>query len=313
MAEPQQQQAHNGPVVDTLDGFNVIACSTCGFRHILPIPTTQELIHIYRDDYYKTEKPLYIEDVSRDLDWWRLTYSDRYEEFARQLPEGRRRLLDIGSGPGFFLQYGQQHGWQVRGIEPSRQAAAHARSLGLDIVEGLLDHNSAPSLGHYDVVHMNNVLEHIPDPLTLLDLCYNLLDQDGLICAVVPNDYNPFQQALRDTCGFAPWWIAPPHHINYFDFDSLQQALERCGFEVFLRETTFPIDMFLLMGDNYVNDNTLGRACHVKRMNFERNLDRSGLNDVKRRLYQAMAQQGLGREIVLMGRKPPADENCRCK
>lgn len=303
MAEKQHQHPHHGPVVDSRNGYDVIACTVCGFRHIVPIPTAEELEKIYRNEYYSVEKPLYMEGMTRDLDWWRLAFRDRYDEFTLQLPPGRRRLLDVGSGPGFFLQYGREAGWQVRGIEPSRQAAAHARGLGLDIVEGLLDHDSAPGLGRFDVVHLNNVLEHLPDPLDMLKLCHDLLEPDGLLCVVVPNDYSPFQQALCEVCGFAPWWIAPPHHVNYFDFDSLQQTLDRSGFEVFLRETTFPIDLFLLMGENYVGDDALGRACHVKRMNFERNLDAAGLNDVKRRLYQALAGQGLGREIVLMGRK----------
>ena len=57
------------------------------------------------------------------------------------------------------------------------------------------------------------------------------------------------------------------------------------------------------MGDNYVGDDELGRACHVKRMTFEKNLAAAGLNDIKRKLYRALAAEGLGREIVLVGRK----------
>ena len=303
MAEERIWQQHQGPVVDTREGFEVIECRICGFRHIVPLPTAEELEQVYRNDYYRTEKPLYLEGTRRDLDWWRLVFSDRYEEFENLLPEGRRRLLDVGSGPGFFLQYGQEQGWHVRGIEPSRQAADHSREMGLEIVEGFLDKTTAPMLGHFDVVHMNNVLEHIPDPREMIDLCSHLLDPQGLLCIVVPNDYSPFQQALTAACGFSPWWVVPPHHLNYFNFESLENLLENRGFDIVARETTFPIDLFLLMGDNYVGDETLGRACHVKRMTFERNLSAAGLNPLKRQLYKAFSEQGLGREIVLIGRK----------
>jgi 2-polyprenyl-3-methyl-5-hydroxy-6-metoxy-1,4-benzoquinol methylase len=108
------------------------------------------------------------------------------------------------------------------------------------------------------VVHMSEVLEHIPDPRGILQIARSLLAPEGLICVVAPNGYNPFQYALRTACGYQPWWVAPPHHINYFDFDSLSQLLLNGGFEVVLKEAIFTIDMFLLMGDNYIGKDALG-------------------------------------------------------
>ncbi len=150
---------------------------------------------------------------------------------------------------------------------------------------------------------MSLVLEHIPDPAALLALAHGQLDDGGLLCVVVPNDFNPFQLVARDHLEFNPWWVAPPHHINYFNFSSLQKLLERCGFEVIHKEATFPIDMFLLMGDNYIGNDELGRACHGKRKMLELNLSRAGMAEIKRHLYQSLANIGLGREVVLIARK----------
>jgi len=61
--------------------------------------------------------------------------------------------------------------------------------------------------------------------------------------------------------------------------------------------------MFLLMGDNYVGDDRLGRQCHAKRMLFEQTLSKSGLSAMKRRLHSALAEVGLGREVVVVGVK----------
>jgi len=294
---------HKGEVVEKSGKFKVIDCESCGFKHIVPLPTVEELEETYKSEYYTKEKPLYVEKVAADLEWWKLGYRDRYEEFSRNLPETRRRLLDVGSGPGFFIQFGQENGWKVLGIEPSSLAAEHTRSLGLSVVEDLLDKKMVPELGRFDVVHLNNVLEHVRDPQEIIECCRKLLDDGGLICVGVPNDFNPFQKALQKSCKFKPWWVAPPHHINYFDFDSLEQLLIRNGFEIVVRETTFPIDMFLLMGDNYIGNDELGRICHKKRMAFEHNLEDAGQGEVRRQLYRQMAQLGLGREAVVMGRK----------
>lgn len=299
----REWQGHEGPVLISANGFDVIDCAPCGFKHIVAIPTEQELERSYRHDYYTQEKPLYIERYREDLDWWNVVYSRRYEILEQHLPGSRRRLLDIGSGPGFFLLNGKQRGWSVKGIEPSLQAAEHSRELGLDIENAFYSEQTASHLGAFDAINMSAVLEHIPNPGALLALVQRQLSAKGILVIVVPNDFNPFQIALRDHLGFKPWWVAPPHHVNYFDFASLSRLVERHGFEVVHEEATFPIDMFLLMGDNYVGNDALGRTCHSKRMSFEKALTHGGFGNVLAGLYTALAQQGLGREVVLFARK----------
>ena len=294
---------HNGPVLDSANGFDVIECGVCGFKHVIPIPSTDELEQVYRHDYYAREKPLYLERHKEDLEWWNLVYGERYDRFEQLLPSDHRRVLDVGSGPGFFLLHGKNRGWQTVGIEPSSQAATHSRELGLEIVEDFLSDASAKRLGQFDVVHMSEVLEHISDPARLLQLVHGLLGPGGLLCVVVPNDYNPFQVALRSVCGYRPWWVAPPHHINYFNCDSLGRLLARNNFCVVHQETTFPIEMFLLMGENYVGNDELGRQCHARRKSFEKNLAAAGLGDLKRDLYHKLSTMGIGREVLLISKR----------
>ncbi len=301
----KEWHGHVGPVLDAKNGFDIIECEICGFKHATPVPTEQELEEIYRHEYYTDEKPLYIEHFKQDLDWWNIAYGDRYDTFEAELPAGRRRLLDIGSGPGYFLKHGKDRGWDVLGVEPSARAAAHSRSLGLEIIEEFLDADLAERLGTFDAIHMSEVLEHIPQPAKLLGIAHKLLNPGGMICVVVPNDYSPFQQALRAAQGFEPWWVAPPHHLNYFDFESAEALLRKTGFEIVLREATFPIDLFLLMGQNYVGNDSLGRECHSQRKALDRNLAKAGMNDVKRKMYQALAELQIGRETCIFARKSP--------
>src|SRR3990172_12641761 len=303
MGNEKRWEEHQGIILDSVNGFDVMNCERCKFKHIVPIPTLEELETVYCHEYYSVEKPLYLERHKEDLDWWNLVYGERYDTFEEHLPQDQRCILDVGSGPGYFMLHGKQRGWQTTGIEPSAQAAAHSRKLGLNIIEDFLTDETANKLEMFDVVHMSTVLEHIPDPQTMLRIAYKLLNPGGLLCVVVPNDYNPFQYALRTACDYKPWWVAPPHHINYFDFDSLSQLFSKIGFEVILREATFPIDLFLLMGDNYVGNDAQGRECHGKRKAFEQNLSKAGMSSVKRALYRALAESGIGREAVVVGRK----------
>lgn len=163
----KEWSGHCGEVVKSVNNFDVIECQRCGFKHIIPIPTSEELEKAYQHDYYTQEKPLYFERHREDLEWWNLVYSERYEILERHLGEGRRRILDIGSGPGFFLLNGKNRGWQVKGIEPSMKAAEHCRGLALDVVTDFFSENTASGLGHFDAVNMSEVLGHIPDPAAI--------------------------------------------------------------------------------------------------------------------------------------------------
>jgi SAM-dependent methyltransferase len=302
MSKTKKWRGHVGTVCDLVGRYHVIECEKCGFRHIIPIPSRKELVSTYSKQYYSREKPLYLKRAREDLEWWNTVYSERYERLEKLLPRTCRRILDVGSGPGYFLLHGRQRGWITKGIEPSKQAVAHSRGLGLEIVEDFLTVRNAGRLGTFDVIHFSEVLEHVPDPKAMLEITKRCLAHKGLLHISVPNDYNPFQKVLREICGYKPWWIVPPHHINYFNARSLERLLVNSGFEVVMQTATFPIDAFLLMGDNYVGNDKLGRRVHQKRKTFEINLAKAGMSRLKRDLYSAMARLGIGREIEILAR-----------
>jgi 2-polyprenyl-3-methyl-5-hydroxy-6-metoxy-1,4-benzoquinol methylase len=295
---------HRGAVVDHANGYDVVACEACGFRHVLPLPTAAEQRAAYEEAYYRDEKPAYLERAREDAEWSRVAWEDRLSLFEDLLqPERNLRVLDIGCGPGWFLQVATERGWTTQGIEPSRQAAEHARGLGLDIVNAMFDESAAQRLEPADVVHLNNMLEHVADPIDLLRLALGHARPAGLICVGVPNDYNALQEAVRAS-GVPPWWLAPPHHLNYFDFDSLEALLKRLGLEIVETLTSFPMELFLLMGENYVGNDGVGRECHLRRKRFDLALEKAGLGAVRRKLYGALAKAGIGREAIIVARKP---------
>jgi len=284
---------HKGRIEGKFNEFEVIHCQLYDFKHVIPLPKPEELEKLYSEEYYSKEKPLYIERYVEDKEWWDINYDQRLTIFESYLQQKGRSLLDIGSGPGLFLKKGQELGWIVKGIEPSTQAVKYSREvLKLDIEENFLDVNLAKNLGQFDVVNLGEVIEHLSDPTEMLKIVNSMLHNGGLISIIAPNDFNPFQLLLENSCDYDPWSIAPPHHLNYFDKESLSKLLDRCGFEVVHNETTFPIDMFLLMGKNYIGNDDLGRSSHTKRMNFDVNMAKNPTLNAK--LEKAFADLDLG-------------------
>src|SRR5688572_12982956 len=311
-----QDGRHNGPRITHVKGHDIIECFDCGFKHALPLPDPAALEREYRDNYYADEKPNFIVHAGEDQSWFELAQNDRLEIFEKLLPasassseavghqKSRRRLLDIGCGPGFFLATAAKRGWNAHGIEPSRQAAAHARGLGPAITEGLFNKESVAALGRFDAVNLTNVLEHVPNPIAILEMAIGMVDSGGIVCVGVPNDFSPLQIAARGVLHTGDWWVAPPHHLNYFDFDSLGALMTRLGLKITERTTSFPMEAFLMMGENYTNDPALGRACHNKRKRFDFAFEAAGLKETRRDFYRAMAKLGLGREAVVIAIKP---------
>ncbi len=311
MTSDQLVQTHHGTSLGQYEAYTLLDCETCGFIHVNPLPTCETLKAVYDEQFYADDKPDYLLKEEKEHPYWcSALYQPRYARFESLLSvsgSSEKVILDIGCSGGFFLRYGQEHGWRVLGVEPGRQAAAYAREVSrIDVIEGYFQ--DLPLEAHqntYDVVHLRHVLEHLPNPQELCNLAYKVLKPGGLICIDVPNDFNPLQKLLQDELGYAPYWVAIPHHLNYFNRDSLTRLLHRYDFEVVSEEVSFPMEFFLLMGDNYVGNETLGQACHQKRMLFEQNLDMTPEGrQFRENLYAFLASQNVGRTITLYARKP---------
>ncbi len=291
---------HKGAILDTVDGVNVIDCRACGFAHVSPLPSDAELKQFYEQEFYQHERPKYFDETKEDLPWWMATYNNYYEILERRIKG--RTLLDIGSGPGHFLACGKKRGWETVGIEPSAPAARYSEKRGLTAVNDFFSYDRAKKLGTFDVVHAAMVLEHVPDPIGFIEDMKKMIKKGGHIAIFCPNDYNPLQQILRAERGFAPWWVVPKHHLNYFSVESMKQLLTRLGFTIEDVLGTYPLETFLLAGKNYVGNHAIGRACHGKRKAFEMTLYKKD-PDILNELYAGLAAAGIGREFMIIAKK----------
>ena len=299
-APKRTMHKHRGATVVTVDGFDVIECELCGFKHIMPLTSEEELKKFYAGEYYEQEKPDYFKHAEEDKEWLSDTYGLYYDLLEKQV--SGRRLLDIGSGPGYFLDCGTERGWNVLGFEPSPAAAEYSRKRGLEVINDVFVQERAQKQGPYDVIALSSVLEHLRDPIRLLRSVQEILVPGGLLFVAVPNDFNPLQELLVEHCGYKPWWVVPRHHLNYFSIDSLSKLLTRLSLAPIEIGTTYPMEFFLLGGRNYVDTPMVGRACHAERKEFERNFFLYN-KPLLWEYYKSLARQGIGRDAVLIAKK----------
>ena len=283
---------HDGPVICSKDGLRVIDCRSCGYAHLDPLPTQADL-DAFWEAFYSSDGYKY-EQEERDLWYWRRVWDERMREFERLTltpPPSLRVMLDFGAGLGQFIRhitYDFSVLWAALGYDPNFNGPGVSR--GIYTVKG--------ALARYDAVNCSLVLEHVLDPLATLSVIHKLLIPGGVLCLIVPNEFNPLQQQLR-RYGYSPIHLT---HVNYFTPATLMRLVDEAGFEIIRRTATFPIEWFALHGLNYVTHPRLGRLAHVLRMWFESAL-LTCAPETKRRLYERFAQKGIGREVELWARK----------
>ena len=84
-------------------------------------------------------KPIYIKKDESEKDYWNITFDDKIDTIENKIKKKHKKILDIGCGPGFFLQRAKKRGWEVLGIEPSSKAAKYARDRGIPIYESTFE------------------------------------------------------------------------------------------------------------------------------------------------------------------------------
>ena len=290
----------------------MINCKSCKFIHVHPIPSNEELYAFYNNDFYQKTKPNYIQGNEKDIQYLNYTFDEKLDILEKHVSSKSRKILDIGSGPGFFLRRARQRKWQVLGIEPSPIAYNHSKKHNIPTIQKFFHQVNIKQIGKFDVIHIFDVLEHVNDPISMLKKSYSLLKRGGMIVVEVPNDFNPLQKVVQKVLGKKEYWITLSSdsknsgnldHINYFDFSTISDVLTRTGFKIILKESTFPLELFLLMGHDYIKNPKIGKKKHLERIQFEKNFENRNAHKVKRTLYQKFAEIGIGRTAIIYAKK----------
>ena len=115
-----------------------------------------------------------------DINPLRLSYIERH---AGSLQD--RQILDVGCGGGILAEAMAALGAQVTGIDMAGEALAIARlhqletGVPLDYQQATAEQWAEQHAGRYDIVTCMELLEHVPDPATLVGACTRLLRPGG--------------------------------------------------------------------------------------------------------------------------------------
>ena len=198
--------------------YDLVECGCCNMRFLRPLPDTEALNRFYAPHYYGS-------------DWYKQEEKGRM--FARNMRGINGRFLDVGCGLGYFLQaVALASGCEAHGVEISPEAVGYAKSkLSLEVRCGELMDAGYPD-GFFDFIRVNNVIEHVRNPLGFIRECRRILRKGGLLYLSVPN-------GPVDSAGLINYFQdekKPPRskdgHLFFFSRNALDRLFQAAGLEI---------------------------------------------------------------------------------
>ncbi len=208
---------------------NVI-CTSCGLIRIDPRPNDDWYKKFYEQDFMTYlrpyERPAYVETLEHSHD---LSYQTTFRRHERPflwdyVPVGCR-VLDIGAGFGQILyELREGKGAAVVGLEPSAACRKIAQEkFNLELIPESIEEYLAHSREKFDFVVMDQLFEHLMEPLKVLAQVAERLNPEGTIYLSVPNSWN--SQVTMDK------YYEVAHTFGY-TLHTIAKIAERCGLKV---------------------------------------------------------------------------------
>lgn len=187
-------------------------------------------------------------------------------DFGRFAPATPGRLLDFGCGMGHFLAYADQAGWEVFGVDLSANTVRNAREIfKVNAVCGGIE--QAEHFGtRFDCITLWNVLDHVGEPVPILQRLHALLADGGKLIIRVLNRRSRvslYQMAALLRLRKAMHLLGIYHEL-FFSARSLGSVLNRVGFSNVKVGNSFPaLDIGYGINANPLFLSLLHAACEM--------------------------------------------------
>lgn len=169
-------------------------------------------------------------------------FRNRRPEMLGFIPARAAVLLEIGCGEGAFAGHLKKvrtdagSPIEVWGVEMDAAAADKASAVLDRVLQGDVE-GVLPDLplGHFDCLVLNDVIEHLADPASLLKSLRPVLKPGGFLVASIPNVryfFNVVDLAVHGRWDYTDEGILDRTHLRFFTRSSMIGLLTECGFTV---------------------------------------------------------------------------------
>ena len=216
----------------TREKFQIYSCQNCSLRFTNPRPDDNKLAGYYDSKEYishSNEGSSLLGGLYKIARTFTLL---RKRKLIEKLSPNKQ-LLDLGCGTGHFIDYCQQHGWQITGVEPNAVARRQAEAkTKLPIRQDLSEIGGSS----FEVITLWHVLEHLADLEQTMNQLKSLLAPGGVLIIAVPN-FDAYEASL-----FKEYWAAydVPRHLYHFNRNAMAHLATKHGLKI---ARTYPMKL----------------------------------------------------------------------
>lgn len=202
--------------------LDFVECAECKLIFANPMPNLETVI--------KGNRALNVHHVSRGT-FSQYRGGKEFAMFLQSLKPGGT-MLDVGCAEGFFLLgVAENSNWKAEGIEILEGAVEFATTrLGLAVHRGPLE-ELAHMTARYDFIRMNNVIEHVQNPVRFLQCANQLLKKAGRIYCSTPNGFQD-GHVLKTANRRGLKINLLENHFFYYHPKTLVKIFHACGFKI---------------------------------------------------------------------------------
>lgn len=202
----------------------IIKCSICQHIQISPIPSYEENRKFY--DENKMSKNLKMNSINKIRQKFKFD-TDLNVQLIQKIATKKDKILEIGSGYGFFLDEMEKKGYDITGVELSKVRRNHSKKITEAPVFDYDLTKTIPDFGKFNIILLFGVMEYIADPIQFLSNLREMIENKGKIVIISPN-VNDLQLKLNEHYRNWFWQRA---HINYFKKENLKFVLKKAKFK----------------------------------------------------------------------------------
>ena len=203
----------------------IIRCLKCDHIQLFPVPTLNDEKKFY-DENLQDKNINDVGSIKRARRKMMPDNTRRYQFIKKIIPK-KSRVLEIGSGHGFFLEIMKTNGFDIIGYDISKEKRKYSKKVTDVPVYDININEKIPADNKFDIVVLFHTLEHITEPITLLKNIKKLLKPKGKILIEVPNS-DDFHLKLNKFYKEFYWERA---HIHYFNPKILKNVIRKSGFK----------------------------------------------------------------------------------
>jgi 2-polyprenyl-3-methyl-5-hydroxy-6-metoxy-1,4-benzoquinol methylase len=207
--------------------WQFVQCTGCSAIYLNPRPAREALRSVYPPHYYSYNYDQRIGALARRGKEWMDRRALRWMIGHLDVPLSA--YLDVGCGDGRYLRMMATFGLsrdRIYGVELEEQIVDRLAREGFQMEMATIEDARTLPDGHFQLLTMFSVLEHVADPARLLERACALLSPGGLLVAEVPNPLSLNARWFRDR-----YWggYHTPRHWNLFTLETLTAAATRAG------------------------------------------------------------------------------------